>query len=70
MCLYTLFVLVHSLTIKMTFYALGMHDIQSFSCPWTGTAIGKKNMTAFQCFVGLVFVCLILDIVLLTGALS
>lgn len=36
------------------------------SCPWTGTAIGKKNMAAFQCFVGLVFACLILDIVLLT----
>ncbi|OEU18747.1 hypothetical protein FRACYDRAFT_274878 [Fragilariopsis cylindrus CCMP1102] len=37
------------------------------TCPWTGTAIGKKNMLAFQCFVTLVFVCLIFDIVLLTG---
>lgn len=36
------------------------------TCPWTGTAIGKKNMASFQCFVGLVFACLIVDIVLLT----
>ena len=36
-------------------------------CPWTGTAIGKRNMPAFQAFVGLVFVCLIFDIMLLTG---
>eukprot|EP01082_Thalassiosira_pseudonana_P003637 g3609.t1 g3609 contig12:2417663-2418275(-) len=36
------------------------------TCPWTGTAIGKKNMSAFQCFVALVFVCLIMDIFLLT----
>merc|ERR1711974_283911 len=40
------------------------------TCPWTGTAIGKKNMAAFQCFVGLVFICLIMDIFLLTGALN
>lgn len=38
------------------------------TCPWTGTAIGKKNMLAFQCFVSLVFVCLVFDIVLLTGS--
>mmetsp|Transcript_30523 Transcript_30523/g.45193 ORF Transcript_30523/g.45193 Transcript_30523/m.45193 type:complete len:315 (-) Transcript_30523:275-1219(-) len=38
------------------------------TCPWTGTAIGKNNMLAFQCFVGLVFFCLIMDILLLTGA--
>lgn len=37
------------------------------TCPWTGTAIGKKNMLAFQFFVTLVFVCLVFDIVLLTG---
>mmetsp|Transcript_16762 Transcript_16762/g.16748 ORF Transcript_16762/g.16748 Transcript_16762/m.16748 type:complete len:252 (+) Transcript_16762:402-1157(+) len=37
------------------------------TCPWTGTAIGKKNMLAFQCFVTLIFVCLIFDIILLTG---
>lgn len=37
------------------------------TCPWTGTAIGKKNMGAFQMFVGLVFVCLIMDIFLLTA---
>jgi len=29
------------------------------TCPWTGTAIGKKNMRAFQCFVALVFICLV-----------
>lgn len=39
------------------------------TCPWTGTAIGKKNMLAFQFFVGLIFVCLIFDLMLLTGAL-
>lgn len=37
------------------------------TCPWTGTAIGKKNMLAFQLFVTLVFVCLVFDIILLTG---
>jgi hypothetical protein len=36
------------------------------TCPWTGTAIGKKNMVAFQCFIGFLFSCLILDIILLT----
>lgn len=39
------------------------------TCPWTGTAIGAKNMGSFQCFVALVFICLILDIVLLTGGI-
>jgi palmitoyltransferase ZDHHC9/14/18 len=29
------------------------------TCPWTGTAIGKGNMFPFQCFVCLVFVCLV-----------
>lgn len=43
------------------------HSIANISCPWTGTAIGARNMPAFQAFVALVFVCLILDIVLLTG---
>ena len=37
------------------------------TCPWTGTAIGKKNMFAFQCFVSLVCICLIMDVLLLTG---
>mmetsp|Transcript_4210 Transcript_4210/g.7478 ORF Transcript_4210/g.7478 Transcript_4210/m.7478 type:complete len:389 (-) Transcript_4210:331-1497(-) len=37
------------------------------TCPWTGTAIGKKNMGPFQRFVGLIFVCLIMDIFLLTA---
>jgi hypothetical protein len=36
------------------------------TCPWTGTGIGKKNMPAFQSFIGLVFTCLIMDIILLT----
>mmetsp|Transcript_3869 Transcript_3869/g.9364 ORF Transcript_3869/g.9364 Transcript_3869/m.9364 type:complete len:327 (-) Transcript_3869:62-1042(-) len=39
------------------------------TCPWTGTAIGKKNMCAFQCFVTLIFVCLVFDIILLTGGI-
>mmetsp|Transcript_19893 Transcript_19893/g.48838 ORF Transcript_19893/g.48838 Transcript_19893/m.48838 type:complete len:290 (+) Transcript_19893:126-995(+) len=39
------------------------------TCPWTSTAIGKKNMGSFQCFVGLVFVCLIFDIFLLTNGI-
>mmetsp|Transcript_3915 Transcript_3915/g.7788 ORF Transcript_3915/g.7788 Transcript_3915/m.7788 type:complete len:314 (+) Transcript_3915:129-1070(+) len=39
------------------------------TCPWTGTAIGKRNMFPFQMFVCLVFVCLIVDIFLITGAL-
>ena len=38
------------------------------TCPWTGTAIGKKNMICFQFFVCLVFVCLVVDIFLITGA--
>ena len=40
-----------------------------YSCPWTGTAIGTKNMFAFQCFVALVFICLMFDIILLTGGI-
>lgn len=38
------------------------------TCPWTGTAIGKKNMVPFQCFVALIFINLIMDIILLTSA--
>lgn len=37
------------------------------TCPWTGTAIGKKNMSSFQMFVALVFLCLIVDIFLITS---
>jgi hypothetical protein len=37
------------------------------TCPWTGTAIGKKNMMAFQCFVSLVCICLVMDVLLLTA---
>lgn len=40
------------------------------TCPWTGTGIGKKNMGSFQCFVGLVFVNLMVDVMLLTGAIT
>jgi len=40
------------------------------TCPWTGTAIGKKNMTAFQVFVTLVFICVPLDILLLAGMMT
>lgn len=39
------------------------------TCPWTGTAIGKKNMPAFQSFIALIFICLIMDVLLLSGAL-
>jgi hypothetical protein len=39
------------------------------TCPWTGTAIGKRNMLPFQTFVCLVFVCLIMNIILLTGGI-
>ena len=41
--------------------------ISFYRCPWTGTAIGDKNMAAFQSFVALVFICLIMDILLLSG---
>jgi hypothetical protein len=41
----------------------------SYRCPWTGTAIGKRNMLSFQFFVCFVFVCMIIDIFILTGAL-
>jgi len=37
------------------------------TCPWTGTAIGRKNFFAFQMFVCLVFVCMMMDIFILTG---
>jgi len=39
-------------------------------CPWTGTAIGKKNMSAFHAFVGSIFLCLMMDVLLLTGAVG
>ncbi len=39
-------------------------------CPWTGTAIGKRNMPAFQGFVAMILLCMVLDILLLTGALE
>lgn len=36
------------------------------TCPWTGTGIGKLNLRAFYCFVTLVPICLIFNVVLLT----
>ncbi|GAX15693.1 hypothetical protein FisN_3Hh167 [Fistulifera solaris] len=39
------------------------------TCPWTGTAIGKKNMPYFQCFVCLVFICIFLDLYIVTLAI-
>lgn len=38
------------------------------TCPWTGTAIGRKNMPAFQAFIALIFICLFMDIILLTSS--
>jgi hypothetical protein len=38
------------------------------TCPWTGTAIGKKNMPAFQAFIFFLFSCLIMDVILLTSS--
>lgn len=38
------------------------------TCPWTGTAIGKGNMPYFQLFIVLLFICLIMDIILLTSS--
>jgi hypothetical protein len=40
------------------------------TCPWTGTAIGRKNMFPFQMFVCLVFLCMVLDIFILTGSFN
>eukprot|EP00979_Chaetoceros_neogracilis_P014316 scaffold4566_cov286-Chaetoceros_neogracile.AAC.1 len=37
------------------------------TCPWTGTAIGKKNMLAFQAFIFFLFSSLIMDIILITS---
>ena len=34
-------------------------------CPWTGTAIGRKNMLAFRVFVGLTFASLMYNVLLL-----
>mmetsp|Transcript_6121 Transcript_6121/g.9396 ORF Transcript_6121/g.9396 Transcript_6121/m.9396 type:complete len:262 (+) Transcript_6121:149-934(+) len=36
------------------------------TCPWTGTGIGKGNIRAFYCFICLVPLCLIFNVVLLT----
>lgn len=39
------------------------------TCPWTGTAIGKKNMPAFKCFVGGICGLIVFDIILISGVL-
>ena len=39
-------------------------------CPWTGTGIGAANLGAFHTFVSCLCVCLILDVLLLVGALD
>ena len=56
-----------SRTPKLSFASIYIR--QRCSCPWTGTAIGEKNMNAFRFFVALVFVCLMFDIILLTNGL-
>jgi len=33
-------------------------------CPWTGTGIGQRNMGAFHCFVTLLCVCIVLDVLI------
>jgi hypothetical protein len=38
------------------------------TCPWTGTAIGKGNMPYFQAFIVMLFICLIMDVILLTSS--
>jgi membrane protein YdbS with pleckstrin-like domain len=45
--------------------------VESFdhTCPWTGTAIGKRNIIPFRCFVILIVVCLVFDIVLIISPL-
>lgn len=34
-------------------------------CPWTGTAIGARNMPFFQCFLFMICTCLIFDVILI-----
>jgi len=38
-------------------------------CPWTGTGIGQKNMGAFHCFVTLLCVCIVLDVLIVMRVL-
>ncbi|KAJ1449311.1 hypothetical protein M885DRAFT_536158 [Pelagophyceae sp. CCMP2097] len=38
-------------------------------CPWTGTAIGEKNLNAFHCFISLLCVCIVFDILLVINVL-
>jgi len=40
------------------------------TCPWTGTAIGRKNMSAFKVFVGGLCALIVVDIILTSGAMT
>lgn len=40
------------------------------TCPWTGTGIGRRNMPAFQTFLCSLCVCLMVDAMLVGGALD
>ena len=40
------------------------------TCPWTGTAIGRKNMPCFKIFVSSVCTMIVIDVMLCTGALA
>ena len=48
--------------------ALFLLHVSSLLYTYQGTGIGRKNMPSFQAFVALVFICLIMDILLLTAA--
>jgi hypothetical protein len=39
-------------------------------CPWTGTAIGAKNMTAFKLFVSGICTMIVVDVILCAGVLA
>jgi hypothetical protein len=40
------------------------------TCPWTGTAIGKKNMIWFRVFLVFVLATFVYDLVLITGFIT
>jgi len=56
-----------SCIMSLIFFKFQMYRFDH-TCPWTGTAIGKKNMPAFQAFIFFLFACLIMDIALITAA--
>jgi hypothetical protein len=62
-----LFFVMVDLGLRFPFYCSQFpHDPTMHLLP---TAIGEKNMLPFQTFVCLVFICLIVDIFLITGAM-